>query len=276
MSKYIEVQTLIRGKYQHNLEFAQFLKSVWEANINEEHLSSYDAVARRRLGKGAESMPIYNPGGVLRSAAAAPKPRSRVDPASANVSASKHPPGARTGRAAAAATSATPAGRAAAAVERLRRENAELKVSVESLEREREFYFSKLRDVRSWCWFRGCREVQTDMHLLGNQGLLRLCPALTRAQIEILLQTVPSSDQKLTDAVFKIMYATEDDFEVPEGAPATGCSPELPGEEPSAEEPTVSATPLSDATGNTHEADGKETVLPSAPIGEENVIPGEA
>ena len=53
---------------------------------------------------------------------------------------------------------------------------AELKLAVEGLERERDFYYGKLRDV------------------------------------EILLQTYSGPDTDLVDKMFKIMYATEEDF----------------------------------------------------------------
>jgi len=52
----------------------------------------------------------------------------------------------------------------------------ELKLNVEALERERDFYFGKLRDV------------------------------------EILLQTYGGADKELVDKMFKILYATEEDF----------------------------------------------------------------
>lgn len=52
----------------------------------------------------------------------------------------------------------------------------ELKLAVEGLERERDFYFGKLRDV------------------------------------EILLQTFTGGEKDLVDKMFKILYATEEDF----------------------------------------------------------------
>jgi RP/EB family microtubule-associated protein len=52
----------------------------------------------------------------------------------------------------------------------------ELKQNVEALERERDFYFGKLRDV------------------------------------EILLQTYGGGDKEMVDKMFKILYATEEDF----------------------------------------------------------------
>jgi RP/EB family microtubule-associated protein len=52
----------------------------------------------------------------------------------------------------------------------------ELRASVESLEKERDFYFGKLRDI------------------------------------EILMQTYTGTDQQMVDTILKIMYATEEDF----------------------------------------------------------------
>jgi hypothetical protein len=89
-------------------------------------------------------------------------------------------------------------------------------------------------------------------------------------QIEILLQTVTSPDQTLTESIFKIMYATEDDFEVPEGEePAVGAG----------EEAAPIAAPLAATTGNAHEGDGKEAggvVTASDPYDEENAMPMDA
>lgn len=68
--------------------------------------------------------------------------------------------------------------------------------------------------------------------------------ALLRAQVEILLQTTKSADKQLVETVFKILYATEDDFEAPpEGqAAATGAGAEArsPAEEP---EPAAAPAP---------------------------------
>ncbi len=67
-------------------------------------------------------------------------------------------------------------GAAARKVSELNSQVKELKLNVEALERERDFYFGKLRDV------------------------------------EILLQTYGGGDKELVDKMFKILYATEEDF----------------------------------------------------------------
>ncbi|KAA0177673.1 hypothetical protein FNF27_00846 [Cafeteria roenbergensis] len=158
VAKHIDVETLIRAKYQHNLEFAQFLKSLWDSNASGHAL---DEPAGRTASGGRAA--------------------------------------ARSGSSGAATPGSGVSAAAARALDKLRTENAELRKGMQALEREREFYFSKLRDV------------------------------------EILLQTTKSADKKLVETVFKILYATEDDFEAPpEGqAAATGAGTEAqaPAEE---------------------------------------------
>ena len=160
VAKHIDVETLIRAKYQHNLEFAQFLKSLWDSNASGHALDEYDAVGLRSAGKGAASMAIFQPGA---GGGAGAKPSARAGasrrPAAAGAPPSSRRPAGRTasgGRAAARSGSsgaATPgsgvSAAAARALDKLRTENAELRKGMQALEREREFYFSKLRDVRS-------------------------------------------------------------------------------------------------------------------------------
>ena len=73
-------------------------------------------------------------------------------------------------------------------IEELTTLNAELKLTVDGLEKERDFYFGKLRDI------------------------------------EIMLQSKETDEPKpeVVEEIFKILYATEDDFAVENGdeAPA--------------------------------------------------------
>lgn len=142
---------------QDNLEFLQWTKRFWDLNFPDH---DYDAVARR---KGA---PVPSGGG------AAP----RAAPATARRAAGGTTPsgGPRVVKA---------AGPGAAA---LQSENATLKETVTGLERERDFYFSKLRDI------------------------------------ELLIQQAVDEDPKLEeqeDGLIKqiqtILYSTEEGFEIP-------------------------------------------------------------
>lgn len=157
IDKPIPVQSLIKCKMQDNLEFLQWTKRYWDMNFPDHE---YDAVARRK-------------GGGLPPAAAPP----RVASAGA----------ARRGVTPTAAGRAKPAPASAA----LQQENATLKETVVGLERERDFYFNKLRDI------------------------------------ELLVQAAVDDDpelEKQEDGLVKqiqnILYSTEEGFEIPEDGEA--------------------------------------------------------
>lgn len=156
----VDVEQLIKCKMQDNLEFLQWTKRYWDQYFPG---GDYDAVGRRKASGPA--------------AAAAPAPR-----ASAGT-------GARRG-----GTTPTTGGRAkiggavagGAGAAALTAENNQLKETVAGLERERDFYFSKLRDI------------------------------------ELLVQQAVEEDpelEKQEDGLIKhiqtILYSTEDGFEIP-------------------------------------------------------------
>jgi microtubule-associated protein, RP/EB family len=102
---------------QDNLEFLQWMKRYWDQYFPG---GDYDAIARRK----ASGAPVST--GTRAPAASATR---------------------RTGTTAAAPRTRTPqSGATGAATQALREENAVLKETVQGLERERDFYFSKLRD----------------------------------------------------------------------------------------------------------------------------------
>jgi hypothetical protein len=117
----IPVEALIKCKMQDNLEFLQWTKRYWDQYYPGH---DYDPLARR---KGAGSLP--NTGAPTPRAAPAASTARRAAPASNT----------------AAPRTRTPQGGAASAA--LREENNVLKETVSGLERERDFYFSKLRDI---------------------------------------------------------------------------------------------------------------------------------
>lgn len=115
---------------QDNLEFLQWSKRYWDQYYPG---GDYDALARRKGAGGPSAGPPP----------AASSVSSRTSGAGAGAGAARRgttpttTPGARTTRPAAG-------GAASAAV---MSENTQLKTTVEGLERERDFYFSKLRDI---------------------------------------------------------------------------------------------------------------------------------
>jgi RP/EB family microtubule-associated protein len=145
---------------QDNLEFLQFVKQYWDQHFPG---PEYDPVSRR---KGSGSLPP--------SGGAAPRaapPAARRAPAASNTAA----PRTRTPLAA--------GGGAASAA--LREENTQLKETVSGLERERDFYFSKLRDIELLIQ----QAMEADPELEKDEGLLK--------QIQ------------------NILYSTEEGFEIP-------------------------------------------------------------
>lgn len=142
---------------QDNLEFLQWSKRYWDQYFPG---GDYDAVARRRASGAAP-------------AAAAPAPRTSAGAARRGTTPT-------TGRGV-AKIGGGGAGSAA-----LQQENNTLKETVQGLERERDFYFSKLRDI------------------------------------ELLVQQACEEDpeiEKQEDGLIKhiqtILYSTEDGFEIP-------------------------------------------------------------
>lgn len=126
IERQVPVESLIKCKMQDNLEFLQWSKRYWDQYFPG---GDYDALARR---KGAGGGPP----------AAAPV-SSRTSGAGAGSGAARR---GTTPTTTPAARSTRPAvgGGASAAVQQ---ENTQLKSTVEGLERERDFYFSKLRDI---------------------------------------------------------------------------------------------------------------------------------
>ncbi|EHL02583.1 putative Microtubule integrity protein mal3 [Glarea lozoyensis 74030] len=153
----VNVEQLIKCKMQDNLEFLQWSKRYWDQYYPG---GDYDANARR-LGSGAPA-----------PAAAAP----RASAGAARRGTTPTIGGARAGKSAAGG-----AGNAA-----LQQENNTLKETVQGLERERDFYFSKLRDIE----------------LLVQQACEE-DPEIER------------QEDGLIKHIQSILYSTEDGFEIP-------------------------------------------------------------
>ncbi|CAG5138036.1 uncharacterized protein ALTATR162_LOCUS273 [Alternaria atra] len=160
IDKPIRVESLVKCKMQDNLEFLQFVKQYWDQHFPGHE---YDPVARRK-----------GQGGVATGGAPAPRAAAstaRRAPAASNTAA----PRTRT-------PLASGGGAASAA---LREENTALKETVTGLERERDFYFSKLRDIELLIQ----QAMEADPELEKDEGLLK--------QIQ------------------NILYSTEEGFEIP-------------------------------------------------------------
>lgn len=167
IDKPIPVDKLVKCKMQDNLEFLQWLKRYWLSTYGGQ---PYDAVARRRGAPAdvpATMAPIRAGPGLSASTSRAPVGR-------------KTPLGTRAG----SATSGVSAEQLASAQAQVR----EMSAHLEGLEKERDFYFAKLRDIE----------------------------ILAQQQIEVL--EAEGKDDVTLREIQKILYSTEDGFEVPEQA----------------------------------------------------------
>ncbi|RFU27658.1 hypothetical protein B7463_g8689, partial [Scytalidium lignicola] len=156
----VNVEQLIKCKMQDNLEFLQWSKRYWDQYFPG---GDYDAVARRRASGGPAT------GGP-------PPTASRSSAGAARRGTTPTTGGPRIAK----------AGIGGGASAALQQENNTLKETVTGLERERDFYFSKLRDI------------------------------------ELLVQQACEEDpeiEKQEDGLIKhiqtILYSTEDGFEIP-------------------------------------------------------------
>jgi len=120
IDKPIPVEKLVKCKMQDNLEFMQWIKRFWENNYPGH---AYDPVARRK-GTPMEVPATVAP---IRSAA---KPNAKLTPG-ARTPVSGHRAGSAMG----------------GQVIALQNQLTEMRDSMEGLEKERDFYFSKLRDI---------------------------------------------------------------------------------------------------------------------------------
>lgn len=163
----MDVDRLVKGKYQDNLEFMQWFKRFFEMTVTDIP-ADYDPAAQRARGKGGAA---YNtaPGGKGASAASVVKvaritsskpPASSSSSASSSASTSSAPaagskkvPSSSSSR----STASVPAKSVASAaggstalqteLDALTATHAELQVELSGIEKERDFYFDKLRDI---------------------------------------------------------------------------------------------------------------------------------
>ncbi|XP_041929219.1 microtubule-associated protein RP/EB family member 3a isoform X1 [Alosa sapidissima] len=174
VDKIIPVERLVKGKFQDNFEFVQWFKKFFEANYDGKE---YDPLQARQ---GQDVAPPPNPGehfshkpkkscgppGPQRTSPTVPK-NMPTPQRVMNTTIRKNPALSRNGG-------------SDAEIMELNQQLMELKLTVDGLEKERDFYFSKLRDIELICQ--------------ENEG--ESSPILSR--------------------IIDILYATEDGFAPPE------------------------------------------------------------
>ncbi|EOR01205.1 Microtubule integrity protein mal3 [Wallemia ichthyophaga EXF-994] len=156
-------QALVKCKMQDNLEFCQWFKKFWD-----EHFpgGEYDAVGRRSGAPGAAVSATPSSGG--------PTPRT------SSAAGTRRPAKLSGGGVSSAAADAQ--------IESLNAQMGDLKINFDSLEKERDFYFAKLRDI----------EILVQTHLENPE-------------------TIDTPASEAFQQIQQILYSTEEGFEVPEG-----------------------------------------------------------
>lgn len=169
ITKHIEVNKLIKGRPLDNLEFMQWMKKYCDSVNGGLLLNSYNPVERREACKSGREV-----GKKSAASQACSKPNSGTNrPHSSHGS--RRTEGSSVNATNQSLKVAKPNSNIVAAYEE---QITELKLSVDSLEKERDFYFSKLRDI------------------------------------EILCQTPEIENSPIVEAIQKILYATDDNSSV--------------------------------------------------------------
>ncbi|XP_018328469.1 microtubule-associated protein RP/EB family member 1 isoform X7 [Agrilus planipennis] len=140
VDKIVPIDRLVKGRFQDNFEFLQWFKKFFDANYKGE---AYDPLGMRNgemLGGSGGAAPRGATMLTKRSQLNSPT-KKPVVPTKVNAAAKPKPLSNVNSRGDANASK----------IEELSNQILELKMSVEGLEKERDFYFGKLRDIEVMC-----------------------------------------------------------------------------------------------------------------------------
>mmetsp|Transcript_2805 Transcript_2805/g.7861 ORF Transcript_2805/g.7861 Transcript_2805/m.7861 type:complete len:313 (+) Transcript_2805:123-1061(+) len=191
VQRHVDVDKLIRAKYQDNLEFCQWLKAFFDQAYagTADELDEYNAAAVRAKGKGGRKFnQLQHSGkgknGTTASARASRPLRERTTtPGNQNQLSLGAPPVASSGKQQQQADTAELTERVAELERTLEEVERERDAIVVDVEKERDFYFGKLR---------------------GIEVLLQVHQDAAAAGEDVMAQDVQ-------DKIFQILYATAED-----------------------------------------------------------------
>ncbi|KAK7309184.1 hypothetical protein RJT34_05717 [Clitoria ternatea] len=140
ITKHIEVSKLVKGRPLDNLEFMQWMKRYCDS-VNSGLQHNYNPLERREVCKGGRETSKKSANSQSSTkGSTAQRPQSSHNPRRNDVSAAN--PINQVAKATRPAAAANPA---------YEEQITELKLSIDSLEKERDFYFAKLRDIEILC-----------------------------------------------------------------------------------------------------------------------------
>jgi len=206
VDKAVQVDRLVKGRFQDNFEFAQWFNKFFMANYDGSPYNAFDVRNCVPLGSGGARAPVGNGMSAHAHKTSATRgSRSSISEAAGGARAGNraNSAAARTGRGPGqlsnmgptrtsqsrlngrTKTSSAPhTGRVsaemAAQLEDLTQELVDTRLSIEGLEKERDFYFGKLRDI------------------------------------EVVIQESAEGGDPLASKILEVLYATEEGFAVPE------------------------------------------------------------
>ncbi|XP_017797333.1 PREDICTED: microtubule-associated protein RP/EB family member 1 isoform X1 [Habropoda laboriosa] len=199
VDKIVPIDRLVKGRFQDNFEFLQWFKKFFDANYS--RMEPYDALAMRggeAMGSGGNNAPHgtnakrttprdvnpIKPAARIGEGSLPPVPAANAK--SINKFINKAPPAHRP-----PAKTGGVGNRDSGKVEELNAQVMELKVSLEGLEKERDFYFGKLRDI------------------------------------EVMCQDCDNGDPPpIVQKILEVLYATEEGFAPPEDLEGDGLAPD--------------------------------------------------
>jgi len=150
LDKHIDVAKLVKGKYQDNLEFLQWIKRFFDLNFSG---GEYNALERRKqTGAAATGSGIGKKAAPAKTST--PAKKVAATPAKTTTAAKTATPAAKTPAKAAVKSpesKSTSSSDSDKKVDEMSSQLAEQKVTIDGLEKERDFYFGKLREVEIMC-----------------------------------------------------------------------------------------------------------------------------
>ncbi|KAL0101123.1 hypothetical protein PUN28_018757 [Cardiocondyla obscurior] len=193
VDKVIPVDKLIKGRFQDNFEFLQWFKKFFDANYDGREYDAYEARGCIPLGSGVDGTHTLSNPQLVPLPPQSKQPQMQQRHIQQRNSYPRQPQVNKVQPPYRAPPKTTVGNRGDnGKVEELSAQLVEMKMSVEGLEKERDFYFGKLRDIEVMC--QDCE----------NNG----------------------DPPPIVQKILEVLYATEDGFAPPEELEGDGLAPD--------------------------------------------------
>lgn len=177
----VHADKLSKCKMQDNLEFLQFAKKYWDQNYSGE---PYDAEARRRSGRaGARISDSSTTGSAIRNGrlsntGARLSNQNRASHSPAAAARGTKPVASMTTPGRKGSQTATVSAKSTMEAQKLNKRIAEMEEQMAAFEKERDFYFNKLRQVEVLTQTQTVADKDPSVELLDNHALIERIQAI--------------------------------------------------------------------------------------------------